>query len=271
MAMNFKKSEKAEREKQSKINDLALALFIANINDPEALKKTKSQFKKELRKLLKTFNYNDIREDMINNSVKELKRFDKYATYKTTRLLKSRQFKEHVLNRYVASPLHKAYGKSYREYGKYVEDAISKLKNGTPALKVERQFKKVMKKKGINIVRTSSGRRYRADRWMEMAVRTETNKMHIASTLSYMDANNWGSVVHVSKHVGRAPRELCAPYEGKYINLDGDGGEMKTAEGNTITYLGVGDTSYGEPAGIFGINCTHTATPVIPNDEYTIE
>jgi len=60
----------------------------------------------------------------------------------------------------------------------------------------------------------------------------------------------------VSSHA--AARPLCAPYQGKFYSLSGKAGTITDAYGKEYTYEPLSSTSYGEPAGLFGINCGHT-------------
>jgi hypothetical protein len=54
--------------------------------------------------------------------------------------------------------------------------------------------------------------------------------------------------IMVSAHAGARP--LCEPYQGQIYVWDG-----KDPLGK---YQSLGDTSYGQAAGLFGINCRHT-------------
>ena len=53
-------------------------------------------------------------------------------------------------------------------------------------------------------------------------------------------------------------RPLCAPYVGWICRWDGSSGIIHDLDGNAYQYVPITDTSYGEPAGIFGINCGHS-------------
>ena len=53
-------------------------------------------------------------------------------------------------------------------------------------------------------------------------------------------------------------RPLCAPYVGWICSWDGSSGIIHDLDGNAYSYVPITDTSYGEPAGIFGINCGHS-------------
>ena len=66
----------------------------------------------------------------------------------------------------------------------------------------------------------------------------------------------------VSWHDGARP--LCYPWQGKVISRSEWSGEVKDDEGNSVHVYAQSETSYGEPAGLFGINCGHYPIPFIP-------
>lgn len=62
-----------------------------------------------------------------------------------------------------------------------------------------------------------------------------------------------------------ASRPLCAPYQGQICSWNrGDRGQVHDLNGKVYDYISIYDTSYGEPAGIFGINCGHFPETFIP-------
>ena len=48
------------------------------------------------------------------------------------------------------------------------------------------------------------------------------------------------------------------------ISRSGWSGEVEDLDGNRVRVYAQSETSYGEPAGLFGINCGHYAIPFIP-------
>src|SRR5690606_668684 len=58
-------------------------------------------------------------------------------------------------------------------------------------------------------------------------------------------------LVEVSAHDGARP--LCEPYQGRIFSLSG----------NHPDYPALADTSMGDPAGLFGVNCGHVKYPYI--------
>lgn len=66
----------------------------------------------------------------------------------------------------------------------------------------------------------------------------------------------------VSYHDGARP--LCYPWQGKVISESNWTGEVEDLDGNKIHVYALNETSYGEPAGLFGINCGHFKIPFVP-------
>lgn len=77
-------------------------------------------------------------------------------------------------------------------------------------------------------------------------------------------AEEYGNDLYqVSYHNGARP--LCYPWQGKVISRSGWTGEVKDGEGNTVHVYAQSETSYGEAAGLFGINCGHYPIPFFPD------
>lgn len=53
-------------------------------------------------------------------------------------------------------------------------------------------------------------------------------------------------------------RPLCYPWQGKVISRNDRSGYVEDLDGNRIEIIPISSTSYGEPAGLYGINCGHT-------------
>ncbi|MBQ1755927.1 MAG: hypothetical protein IIZ96_04235, partial [Oscillospiraceae bacterium] len=66
----------------------------------------------------------------------------------------------------------------------------------------------------------------------------------------------------VSQHPGARP--LCYPWQCKVISRTGPHTETKDGNGDTVTVWALEETTYGEPAGLFGINCGHHPELFIP-------
>jgi hypothetical protein len=59
----------------------------------------------------------------------------------------------------------------------------------------------------------------------------------------------------VSSHAGARP--LCYPWQGQVISRTDNARDVEDLDGNTVHVIAQSATSYGQPAGLFGINCRH--------------
>lgn len=106
-----------------------------------------------------------------------------------------------------------------------------------------------------------AGRHWTPEAYVNMGIRTTVHNVAIQSTKARMQ--DYGTeVFQVSSHA--AARPLCYPYQGKFYSWDNTDGEIELGNGKEVHYEPLNSTSYGEPAGLFGINCGHYPIPVIP-------
>lgn len=96
-----------------------------------------------------------------------------------------------------------------------------------------------------------SGRQWSTEGYINMITRTVSNNVANEMQDARMDDYEI-DLIEVSSHMGARP--LCAPYQGR----------VYSRSGRTSGYPTLADTSYGEPAGLFGVNCGHFRYPYIP-------
>lgn len=106
-----------------------------------------------------------------------------------------------------------------------------------------------------------AGRSWSPEAYVNMDIRTTVHNVAIQSVKNRMEDYNT-QVFQVSAHAGARP--LCYPYQGKLYSWDNSAGEIELGNGRTMKYEPLSSTSYGEPAGLFGVNCGHTPIPIIP-------
>lgn len=105
-------------------------------------------------------------------------------------------------------------------------------------------------------------RAWTAEAYVNMSIRTTVHNTYIQSIKTRQQ--EYGSdVFQVSSHAGARP--LCYPYQGKFYSWSGRAGEITLGDGKKYPFEPIGVTSYGEPAGLFGINCGHVPYPMINN------
>ena len=103
----------------------------------------------------------------------------------------------------------------------------------------------------------ASGRKWSIEGYTQMITRTAIRNV-TTETQKQVGIENDFNLVEVSSHIGARP--LCAEYQGQRFLLQGSTKDYP----NLYT-----DTSYGEAAGLFGVNCGHTFYPVLPDMEQT--
>lgn len=110
-----------------------------------------------------------------------------------------------------------------------------------------------------------AGRHWSPEAYVNMDIRTTVHNVSIQATRARME--DYGTnVFQVSSHAGARPG--CYPYQGKFYSWDNTAGEIPLGNGGTARYEPINSTTYGQPAGLFGINCGHYPIVVIPG--YTI-
>lgn len=121
---------------------------------------------------------------------------------------------------------------------------------------------------GITGFYDRTGRSWSAEAYVNMDIRTTVHNTYIQSVKTRQE--DYGSdVFQVSSHAGARP--LCYPYQGKLYSWGDSGGRITLGDGRTYKYESIRATSYGEPAGLFGINCGHVPYPMIPRVSEKVE
>lgn len=106
-----------------------------------------------------------------------------------------------------------------------------------------------------------AGRHWSPEAYINMDIRTTVHNAAIQAVRNRQQ-DYGSSVFQISSHPGARP--LCYPYQGKFYSWDGSAGVFVDGAGAQHQYYPIETTSYGRPAGIFGINCGHYPLPQIP-------
>ena len=105
------------------------------------------------------------------------------------------------------------------------------------------------------------GHKWSPEAYVAMDIRT--TMFNTARAAIAERAGQYGADLYqVSSHNGARP--LCYPWQGKVISRSGWSGEVEDLEGNTVHVYAQRETSYGEAAGLFGVNCKHYPMTFIP-------
>lgn len=106
-----------------------------------------------------------------------------------------------------------------------------------------------------------AGHHWTPEAYVNMDIRTTVHNTAIQSVKNFMTDYNT-QVFQVSSHA--AARPGCYPYQGKFYSWDNSAGEIELGNGNRVRYEPLNVTTYGQPAGLFGINCGHYPIPIVP-------
>lgn len=108
---------------------------------------------------------------------------------------------------------------------------------------------------GINAYVDKAGRQWSPEAYVSMDLRTTSAQT--ARGVVEAQGRDYGlDVILVSSHAGARPK--CAPYQGRCFSMSGRYGVITDANGNEYEFEPIDNTSYGEPDGLFGINCGHS-------------
>lgn len=115
--------------------------------------------------------------------------------------------------------------------------------------------------KGIPAFVDKRGREWSPEAYVMMDMRSTLGNTARAAQNARCD--EYGiNLIELSSHLGARP--LCATYQGRIFSRDGSRGVTTDGAGGKIYYTPLLETSYGQPAGLFGINCGHVQYPFVP-------
>ena len=118
-----------------------------------------------------------------------------------------------------------------------------------------------LKDRGITGFVDHAGHQWSAESYVAMDIRTTVyNTGRAAVWETNQDFGN--DLYIVSYHDGARP--LCYPWQNKVISSTNNARVTYDLDGNEIPVYAQSDTTYGQPAGLFGINCKHYPSPFIP-------
>ena len=118
-----------------------------------------------------------------------------------------------------------------------------------------------MKDGGITGFIDHAGRHWDAETYVAMDIRTT---MFNTGRAAVWETNEgFGNDLYiVSYHNGARP--LCYDWQNKVISATNNSRDVADLDGNPVHVYAQNETTYGEPAGLFGINCKHYPTPFVP-------
>jgi hypothetical protein len=124
-----------------------------------------------------------------------------------------------------------------------------------------REATRKMVANGITGFVDHGGHRWRPETYVAMDMRTT---FHNVSRQAFFDRNEdyANDLYLVSQHPGARP--LCYPWQCKVISRQNNRRWVTDGAGDPVQVWAQNETSYGEPAGLFGINCGHHPELFVP-------
>ena len=119
---------------------------------------------------------------------------------------------------------------------------------------VRRAIKRIADK-GLTGFIDRAGRQWTPESYVNMNVRTTCG--NVATQSVFARNEDYGNdLVWIPIKAGARP--LCYPWQGKVVSTSNRTGTVKDLLGKDIEIIPLSSTSYGKPAGLWGINCGHT-------------
>jgi hypothetical protein len=129
------------------------------------------------------------------------------------------------------------------------------IKKGSLAKAIDAQLKYVSKGSTILV----GGKNWKLEKYVARQVRDSVKDLAKDSTLARMKDFDLDIIIF-STHAGA--REDCDNDQGKAFSMSGASGIAIDFNGNEIEFEDISNSSYGEVAGIMGVNCRHQMYPL---------
>lgn len=125
---------------------------------------------------------------------------------------------------------------------------------------------KAMADNGITGFVDHAGRKWSAEAYVRMDIKTTVSNAANAAVMARNE--QYGNDI-VWPRVNATARPGCYPWQGQLISMSNRARDVQDGNGQTRHVYAVSETTYGQPAGIWGINCHHGPMNVfIPGASY---
>ncbi len=115
--------------------------------------------------------------------------------------------------------------------------------------------------KGLTGFTAKNGAQWSPEAYTKMVIRSNTQNT-INSIQDERIKMSGGDYIEVSSHLGARP--LCSQDQGQVFSLSGNTSSIQDLHGKGIKVRAWSSSTYGKPAGIFGINCGHSRYMFVP-------
>lgn len=135
------------------------------------------------------------------------------------------------------------------------------LTGGTTTVQATERAIRKLADQGLTGFVDSAGRHWTPEAYASMVVRSSVHNASVESVKTYMQTAG-SNVFQCSWHPASRPTHY--PFQGKFYSWDNVPGVFVDGAGNRHTVRPVSEAGYGTPAGLFGVNCGHTAFAMVP-------
>ena len=119
-----------------------------------------------------------------------------------------------------------------------------------------------LSKKGLTGFTARNGAEWTPEAYTKMVIRSNVkNTINKVSEERFKLAGN--DYIEINAYSGARPK--CSIDQGKVYSLSGNTEPITDIKGNKIKVYAWGNSTYGEPDGILGINCGHSRHAFVPN------
>lgn len=111
-----------------------------------------------------------------------------------------------------------------------------------------------MAEEGLTGFVDRAGHNWQPETYINMDIRTTCGNVATEAVFA-RNQDHGNDLIWVRSKPGSRP--LCYPWQGKILSQTDRSGTVTDLRGNVHEIIPISSTSYGEPAGLFGINCGH--------------
>ena len=148
------------------------------------------------------------------------------------------------------------------EYSDIVNKVSSQVLAGTKTTnKAMQEAVSQLAEKGLTGFTARNGARWNPEGYTKMVIRTNTQNTINCIQDERIQACG-GDFIEISSHSGARP--LCSQDQGQVFSLSGYSGYIEDLDGGRVKVRPWSSSTYGKPAGIFGINCGHSRYMFVP-------
>lgn len=148
------------------------------------------------------------------------------------------------------------------EYVAIVNKVSSQVLAGTKTTaKAMQEAVSQFAEKGLTGFTARNGAEWTPEAYTKMVIRSNTQNSINTIQEERIRACG-GDFIEISSHIGARP--LCSRDQGQVFSLSGYSGYIEDLDGNRIKVRPWSSSTYGEPAGILGINCGHSKYMFVP-------